>query len=158
MIGGFTRRFGRYSPMDSHPLIPLISIFRLRRHSGHELVVNPEISMSHTLLALRQIKFHHDNFIESEKWMKGYALKKWESTLNLCVHAHGYDVELIMKPSCRDKYSLGINHLASMIGSLAIMVLAMMFSFDSISRTRSITCLLLPLFLFNWCDGEKKMN
>ena len=29
--------------------------------------------------------------------MKGYALKKWESTLNLCVHAHGPDVELIME-------------------------------------------------------------
>ena len=24
----------------------------------------------------------HYNFIEREKWMKGYALKKWESTLN----------------------------------------------------------------------------
>src|SRR3954468_11890627 len=37
------------------------------------------------------------------------ALKKWESTLNLCVHAHGYDVELIMKASCNDNYPPGIN-------------------------------------------------
>src|SRR3954468_11509200 len=51
----------------------------------------------------------HNNFIEIEKWMKGNALKKWESTLNLCVHAHGYDVELIMKASCNDNYPLGIN-------------------------------------------------
>ena len=29
--------------------------------------------------------------------MKGYALKKWESTLNLCVPAPGTDVELIME-------------------------------------------------------------
>ena len=29
--------------------------------------------------------------------MKGYALKKWESTLNPCVHAHGPDVELILE-------------------------------------------------------------
>ena len=29
-----------------------------------------------------QIKFQHYNFFENEKWMKGYALKKWESTLN----------------------------------------------------------------------------
>ena len=65
--------------------------------------------MGHTLLALRQIKFQHKNFIEIEKWMKGNALKKWESTLNLCVHAHGYDVELIMKASCNDNYLLGIN-------------------------------------------------
>ena len=41
--------------------------------------------------------------------MKGYALKKWESTLNLCVHAHGYDVELIRKASYNDDYPLGIN-------------------------------------------------
>src|ERR1041385_7789750 len=34
--------------------------------------------------------------------MRGYALKKWESTLNLCVHAHGYYVELIMKASRKD--------------------------------------------------------
>jgi hypothetical protein len=29
--------------------------------------------------------------------MRGFALKKWESTLNLCVHAHGPDVQLIME-------------------------------------------------------------
>ena len=29
-----------------------------------------------------QIKFQHCNLIEREKWMKGYALEKWESTLN----------------------------------------------------------------------------
>ena len=61
------------------------------------ICVNPEISTGHTLLVLRQIMIQHNNFIEIEKWMKGIALKKWESTLNLCVHAHGYDVGLIMK-------------------------------------------------------------
>jgi len=54
-------------------------------------------------------KIPHDNLIESEKWMKSYALKKWESTLNLCVHAHGYDLELIMVASCKDNYPLGVN-------------------------------------------------
>src|SRR3954470_7102355 len=39
--------------------------------------------------------------------LKGDALKKWESTLNLCVHAHGYDVELLMKAPCNDNYPLG---------------------------------------------------
>ena len=29
-----------------------------------------------------QIKFQHYNFVEGEKWVKGYALEKWESTLN----------------------------------------------------------------------------
>ena len=59
--------------------------------------VNPESSTGYTLLVLCQIMIQPNNFIEIEKWMKGNALKKWESTLNLCVHAHGYDVELIMK-------------------------------------------------------------
>jgi hypothetical protein len=39
--------------------------------------------------------------------MKGDALKKWESTLNLCVHAHGPDVELIMGAARKNKYFLG---------------------------------------------------
>ena len=51
----------------------------------------------------------HNSFMEIEKWMKGSALKKWELTLNLRVHAHGYDVELIMKAPCNDDYPLGIN-------------------------------------------------
>jgi hypothetical protein len=34
--------------------------------------------------------------------MKGYVSKKWESTLILCVLAHGLDVELIMKASCKN--------------------------------------------------------
>ena len=33
--------------------------------------------------------------------MKGYALEKWESTLNLCVHAHGHDVDRIIKASLK---------------------------------------------------------
>ena len=41
------------------------------------------------------------NFFEDEKSMKGYALEKWESTLNLCVHAHGHDVALITKASLK---------------------------------------------------------
>ena len=39
--------------------------------------------------------------------MKGYALKKWESTLNLCVHAHGPDVELIMEAARKNNYFFG---------------------------------------------------
>ena len=36
--------------------------------------------------------------------MKGYALKKWESTLNPCVHAHGPDVELIVEAARKNNY------------------------------------------------------
>ena len=45
--------------------------------------------------------------------MKGYALKKWESTLNLCVHAHGQDVDHIMEASCNNNYFLDKYHLVS---------------------------------------------
>ena len=41
--------------------------------------------------------------------LKDDTLKKWESTLNLCVHAHGYDVELLMKTPRNDNYPLVIN-------------------------------------------------
>ena len=73
------------------------------------ICVNLETSMGHTLLVVHLIMIQHNNFIEIEKWMKGNALNKWELTLNLCVHAHGYDVELIMKASYKDKHSLHIN-------------------------------------------------
>ena len=33
--------------------------------------------------------------------MESYALQNWESTLNLCVHAHGHDVDLIMEASLK---------------------------------------------------------
>ena len=74
--------------------------------------------------------------------MKGIALKKWESTLNLCVHAQGYDVELIMKAPCNDNYPLGIHSSCIYGWVLAIMVLTMMFNFNSISQTTWSTCLL----------------
>ena len=45
--------------------------------------VNSKVFTSRTLLVFCQIKFQNYNFIEREKWMKGCALEKWESTLNL---------------------------------------------------------------------------
>ena len=72
--------------------------------------VNPETSTRQTLLVLHQIKIPTRQLHrKARSEMKGIALKKWESTLNLCVHAHGYDVELIMKAPCNDNYPLGIN-------------------------------------------------
>ena len=41
--------------------------------------------------------------------MRGYALTKCESTLNLCVHAHGYDVELIMEAARENNYPLVVS-------------------------------------------------
>ena len=65
-----------------------------------------ERDVSHTLLVLHQINVSHYKFFENEEWMEGYALKKWESTLNLCVHAYGTDVELIMEAARKNIYPL----------------------------------------------------
>ena len=49
-------------------------------------------------LVFHQVKLSTTNvIIKYERRMEGYALKKWESTLNLCVHAHGHDVDPIIK-------------------------------------------------------------
>ena len=53
-----------------------------------------------------------------ERRMEGYALKKWESTLNLCVHAHGHDVDPIMEASYNNSYFPGI--ISSGIGELIL--------------------------------------
>ena len=70
------------------------------------ICVNPETFAGHTLLVLRQIMIQHNNFIKIEKYMKGYTFKKWESTLNLFVHAHGDYVVPIIKDSCKSIMTL----------------------------------------------------
>src|SRR3954468_3103122 len=133
------------------------------------ICMNPKTSTGHTLRVLRQIIIQHNNFTEIEKCMKGNALKKWESTLNLCVHAHGYDVELIMKAPCNDNYSLGINSSCNHVGSFAVMVLTMIFPFDSVYQTTWSTGLLSvndrvqrycgiapPLMNSCWCDTSHR--
>ena len=57
--------------------------------------------------------------------MKGFALEKWESTLNLCVHAHGPNVELIMEASCDNNNPLIISSSGNYVWSFATMVLTM---------------------------------
>ena len=54
--------------------------------------------------------------------MKGYALKKWESTLSLCVHARGPDVELITEASCKI-----FNHLGNSFGVIKLDPLQLWF-------------------------------
>ena len=54
--------------------------------------------------------------------MEGYALTKWESTLKLCVHAHGPDVELIMEASCYNNNPLVINSFCIYDWSFATVV------------------------------------
>ena len=74
--------------------------------------------------------------------MEGYTSKKWESTLNFCVHAHGHAVDPIMEASCNNNYfldiiSIGISELIPCNrGSDHL------FFFDPISRASLSTCLL----------------
>ena len=108
------------------------------------------------LLAFLWITFQRYNFFECEKWMEGCALEKWESTLNLCVHAHGPDVELIMEASCYNNNPLVISSSRIYIWSFATMVPTIWVFFDPLSRTRWITCLLQiislvqPLFCYTF--------
>ena len=67
--------------------------------------------------------------------MESCALEKWESTLNLCVHAHGPDVELIIEASCKNINPLVIISSGIYIWSFATVVSTILFFFDPISRT-----------------------
>ena len=62
--------------------------------------------------------------------------------LELCVHAHGHDVDPIMKASCNSNYFLDI--ICFGIGELILCNRAShhMFFFDPISRASLSTCLL----------------
>ena len=67
--------------------------------------------------------------------MKGYALKKWESTLNFVFMP--MDTMYILSWNLLVKIIIPLIqvHFVSMIWSFAIVVLTMLFSFDSISQT-----------------------
>ena len=66
--------------------------------------------------------------------MESCALEKWESTLNLYVHAHGPDVELIMEASYYNNNPLVISSSVIYVWSFATVVPTILF-FDTISRT-----------------------
>src|SRR3954470_12155945 len=71
---------------------------------------SPETSTGCALLVLRQVKISNKTTsTKPRSELKGDTLKKWESTLNLRVHAHGNDVQLIMKAPCNDNHPLRIN-------------------------------------------------
>src|SRR3954464_4369452 len=77
---------------------------------GLTIWASPETSTGCALLVLRQVKISNKTTSSKPRSeLKGDTLKKWESTLNLCVRAHGYGVELIIKAPCNDNYPLGIN-------------------------------------------------
>ena len=55
--------------------------------------------------------------------------------LELCVHAHGHDVELIIEASCYNNNHLVIRSSCIYIRSFATVVPTILFFFDPISRT-----------------------
>ena len=74
--------------------------------------------------------------------MEGYALKKWESTLNLYVHAHGHDVDPIREASYNNNYFLDKISFGIAESILCNRGSDHMFFSDPISRASLSTCLL----------------
>ena len=92
--------------------------------------VNPKDFTSHTYLVLHQVKLLTSNVIFENQEVNGRLyIEEVGVDLELCVHAHGHDVDPIMEASCNNNYFLDI--ISSGIGELilfAIVVLTM-FSF-----------------------------
>ena len=61
------------------------------------ICVNPKDFMSHTYLLLHQVKFSTTNVLFEIREVNERLC--WGSTMNLCVHAHGHDVDPIMETS-----------------------------------------------------------
>ena len=99
-------KFILYVPKMPRWFEPMLSLIR----------VNPKDSMGYTYLVFHQVKL--STLMPLSKWEVNVrlCLGEVESTLNLCVHAHGPDVDPIMEASCNNNYlfdiiSLGIGEL-----------------------------------------------
>ena len=65
--------------------------------------------MGHTYLVLHHLKLSTTNAIFEKREVHGKLyIEEVGVDLELCVHAHGYDVELIMEASCNNNYFLDI--------------------------------------------------
>ena len=106
-----------------------------------QIQVNPRTITSHTLPVFHQVGFHTQIIFNREvnEWS---CIGEVGVDLELCVHAHGHDVDPIMKASCNNKYFLDI--ICFGIGELILCNRASdrMFFFDPISRASLSTCLL----------------
>ena len=81
-------------------------------HMPSLVCVNPETTTGHTLLLLCQIKFQHYNFVEA-RVNERLCIREVGVDLELCVHAHGHDVDPIMEASYNNNYFLDKYHLVS---------------------------------------------
>ena len=64
--------------------------------------VNPKVFTSHTYLVLHQVKLSTTNVIFEIREVNGrLCIEEVGVDLELCVHAHGHDVDLIIKASIK---------------------------------------------------------
>ena len=69
--------------------------------------VNPKVITSHTYLVLHQVKLSTTIVIfEIREVNERLCIGEVGVDLELCVHAHGHDVDLIMEASCNNNYFL----------------------------------------------------
>src|SRR3989337_2520186 len=74
------------------------------------ICVNPKDFTGHIYLVLHQVKLSTTNVIFEKREVDGRLyIEEVGVDLELCVHAHGHDVDLIMEASLKINYSLGIS-------------------------------------------------
>ena len=72
------------------------------------ICVNSEVFMSHTLLVFHQVKLSTLMLLSKREVNGSLYIEEVGVDLELCVHAHGHDVDLFMEASLKINYSLGI--------------------------------------------------
>ena len=77
------------------------------------ICVNLETTTGHTLLLLCQIKLQHLQLRRRREVNERLCIREVGVDVELCVHAHGHDVDPIMETSCNNKYFLDKYHLVS---------------------------------------------
>jgi len=65
--------------------------------------------MSHTLLVFCQIKFSTLQLHQTREVNERLCIEEVGVDLELCVHANGHDVHLLIEASFKINYSLGIS-------------------------------------------------
>ena len=71
------------------------------------ICANPKDFVGHTYLVLHQVKLSTTNVILEKREVNGRLyIEEVGVDLELCVHAHGHDVDLIIKASCNNNYFL----------------------------------------------------
>ena len=70
--------------------------------------------MSHTHLVFHQVKLSTLQLHRKREVNERVCIGEVRLDLELCVHAHGHDVDPIMEASCNNNYFLDKYHMVSM--------------------------------------------